>query len=63
MQLVNKKGGIQYTIDLPKYINFRELYKIYDEQINGSFNYQKDNLLEYDLEKLKKNTFKLPKLN
>ena len=49
----DKKCGPQYTIDLPKYINFRELYKFYDEQINGSFNYQKDNLLEYDLEKLK----------
>lgn len=49
----DKKCGVQYTIDLPKYINFRELYKFYDEQINGSFNYQKDNLLEYDLEKLK----------
>ena len=49
----DKKCGQQYTIDLPKYINFRELYKFYDEQINGSFNYQKDNLLEYDLEKLK----------
>ena len=49
----DKKCGPQYTIDLPKYINFRELYKFYDELINGSFEYKKDNLLEYDLEKIK----------
>ena len=50
----NKKCGPQYTIELPKYINFRDLYKIHDEQINGSFNYQKGNLLEYDLQSLTK---------
>jgi len=48
----DKKCGQQYTIDLPKYINFRELYKFYNEQINGSFNYSKNNQLEYDLKNL-----------
>ena len=41
--------GPQYTIELPKYIHFRTLHKLYSEQINGSFNYEKDNHLEYDL--------------
>ena len=50
----NLKCGPQYTIELPKYIHFRDLQKIYDEQINGSFNYEKDNLLEYDLTELSK---------
>ena len=48
----DKKCGQQYTIDLPKYINFREFYKFYNEQINGSFDYTKNNLLEYDLKSL-----------
>ena len=48
----DKKCGPQYTIDLPKYINFRDLLQIYDKQINGSFNYQKNNILEYDLKNL-----------
>ena len=48
----NKKCGKRYTIELPKYINFRDLYKIYDEQINCSFNYKKNNLLEFDLKNL-----------
>ena len=46
------KCGPQYTIELPKYIHFRTLQKIYDEQINGSFNYEKKNHLEYDLQSL-----------
>jgi hypothetical protein len=46
------KCGVQYTIELPKYIHFRDLQKVYDEQINGSFNYQKDNIFEYDLRSL-----------
>jgi len=45
----NAKCGPQYTIELPKYIHFRDLQKIYGEQINGSFDYEKDNQLEYDL--------------
>ena len=45
----SEKCGPQYTIELPKYIHFRTLHKLYSEQINGSFNYEKDNHLEYDL--------------
>jgi len=45
----SEKCGPQYAIELPKYIHFRTLQKIYDEQINGSFNYEKKNHLEYDL--------------
>ena len=48
----SKKCGPQYTIDLPKYISFRELKKVYEEQINGSFTYDQDSLLEYDLHSL-----------
>tara|TARA_Y100001970_G_C14241029_1_gene864906 strand:+ start:5 stop:1189 length:1185 start_codon:yes stop_codon:yes gene_type:complete len=48
----DKKCGKQYTIKLPKYINFRELYELYNEQINGTFNYTQNNLLEYDLQNL-----------
>lgn len=46
------KCGPQYTIELPKYIHFRDLQKVYDDQINGSFDYEKDNRLEYDLKTL-----------
>tara|TARA_Y100000389_G_scaffold19803_1_gene17167 strand:+ start:4797 stop:6605 length:1809 start_codon:yes stop_codon:yes gene_type:complete len=48
----NKKCGQQYTIKLPKYINFSDLYEIYSENINGSMKYDGINLLEYDLESL-----------
>ena len=48
----DKKCGPQYTIELPKYINFRDLQKVYDEQINGSFDYKNDDILEYDLQKI-----------
>ena len=48
----SEKCGPQYTIELPKYIHFRTLQKIYDEQINGSFNYEQQNHLEYDLQSL-----------
>ena len=48
----DKKCGPQYTIELPKYINFRDLQKVYDEQINGSFDYKTDDVLQYDLQKL-----------
>ena len=45
----NPKCGKQYTIVLPKYIHYRTSRTIYEELINGSFNYEKGNLLEYDL--------------
>ena len=48
----NKKCGPQYTIKLPKYVNFSDLYEIYYENINGSMNYIKNDLLQYDLESL-----------
>jgi len=48
----NKKCGPQYTIKLPKYVNFSDLYEIYHENINGSMKYDGENLLEYDLESL-----------
>ena len=48
----NKKCGPQYTIKLPKYINFSNLYEIYSENINGSMKYDGENILEYDLETL-----------
>ena len=48
----SKECGPQYTIELPKYIHFRVLQKLYEEQINGSFNYEKKNHLEYDLQSL-----------
>jgi predicted NAD-dependent protein-ADP-ribosyltransferase YbiA (DUF1768 family) len=48
----NPKCGKQYTIILPKYINYRTLREIYDEQINGSFKYQSKDKLQYDLKSL-----------
>ena len=48
----NKKCGPQYTIKLPKYVNFSDLYEIYSENINGSMKYKNDDLLQYDLESL-----------
>lgn len=48
----NKKCGPQYTIKLPKYVNFSDLYETYSENINGSMNYIKNDLLQYDLESL-----------
>jgi len=47
----NKKCGKQYTIKLPKYICFSDLYEIYEGNIHGSMKYKKS-LLEYDLETL-----------
>ena len=47
----NKKCGIQYTIKLPKYVKFSDLYEVYNENIHGSMKYSKD-LLGYDLETL-----------
>lgn len=48
----NKKCGPQYTIKLPKYVNFSDLYEIYSENINGSMKYKNGDLLQYDLESL-----------
>jgi len=48
----NPKCGKQYTITLPKYIHFRTLQKLYEEQMNGSFNYQEKDRLQYDLKSL-----------
>ena len=44
--------GIQYTIKLPKYINFNDLYEIYIKDIHGSTNYEPMNILGFDLETL-----------
>ncbi len=48
----DSKCGRQYTIQLPKYINYRELEDIYNQEINGSFNYSPNNIFEYDLKSL-----------
>ena len=48
----DKKCGPQYTIELPKYINYRSLEEIYKSEINGSFNYSPNNQLEYNLHNL-----------
>ena len=48
----DKKCGPQYTIELPKYINYRSLELIYNSEINGSFNYSPNNHLEYNLKNL-----------
>tara|TARA_Y100001958_G_C21242251_1_gene570512 strand:- start:115 stop:1482 length:1368 start_codon:yes stop_codon:yes gene_type:complete len=50
----NKECGLQFTIKLPKYVNYRDLENIYNEVINGHFNYEKDNIFEYNLENLSK---------
>ena len=46
------KCGKQYTINLPKYIHYRTLKEIYEKDMNGSLEYQKDNILQYDLNEL-----------
>ena len=48
----DKRCGPQYTIELPKYINYNELKKEYHEQINGSLSYSSKNILEYKLDEL-----------
>ena len=48
----DKNCGIQYTIKLPKYINFNDLYEIYIKDIHGSTNYEPMNILGFDLETL-----------
>ena len=47
----DKKCGKQYTIEFPKYINYRDLYELYNNNINGSSHYSND-IMEYNLEKL-----------
>ena len=46
------KCGKQYTINLPKYIHYRTLREIYEKNINGSLEYRKDDILQYDLSEL-----------
>ena len=46
------KCGKQYTINLPKYIHYRTLREIYEKNINGSLEYQKNDILQYDLSEL-----------
>jgi len=48
----NPKCGKQYTIILPKYINYKTFQEIYDEKINGSFKYLGKDNLQYDLKSL-----------
>ena len=48
----DKKCGPQYTIKLPKYIQFSDLYKLYHENIHGSMKYNSNDISVYDLESL-----------
>lgn len=48
----DKKCGKQYTIKLPKYVKFSDLYKIYNENIHGSMEYKPNDISVYDLESL-----------
>ena len=48
----DKNCGIQYTIKLPKYINFNDLHDIYMKNIHGSMDYEQMNILGFDLETL-----------
>lgn len=48
----DKKCGKQYTIKLPKYVQFSDLYKIYHENIHGSMKYKSNDMSIYDLESL-----------
>jgi len=43
------KCGKQYTIKLPKYIHYRTLREIYETNMNGSLEYRKDDISQYDL--------------
>ncbi len=46
------KCGKQYTIVLPKYIHYRTLREIYEKNMNGSLEYRKGDILQYDLSEL-----------
>ncbi len=48
------KCGKQYTIKLPKYIHYRTLRKVYEENMNGSFKYHKNDVMQYDLSEYSK---------
>jgi len=48
------KCGKQYTIKMPKYIHYRTLREIYEKNINGSFEYLKGDIIQYDLSELSK---------
>ena len=50
----DKKCGKQYTIKLPKYIDYREFNNICEEGINGSFEYKENDILIYNLSRLSK---------
>lgn len=46
------KCGKQYTIVLPKYIHYRTLRETYEKNMNGSLEYRKNDILQYDLSEL-----------
>ena len=48
----DKKCGPQYTIELPKYVNYSESKQEYQEQINGLLSYSPKNTLQYKLDEL-----------
>ena len=48
----DSKCGKQYTIKLPKYIHYRTLREIYETNMNGSLEYRKDDISQYDLSEL-----------
>ena len=48
------KCGKQYTIKLPKYIHYRTLRKVYEENMNGSFKYHKNDVMQCDLSEYSK---------
>ena len=48
----DKKCGKQYTIRLPKYVQFSDLYKIYHDNIHGSMEYKSNDISIYDLDSL-----------
>ena len=48
------KCGKQYTIKMPKYIHYRTLREIYEKNINGSFEYLKGDIIQYDLSEYSK---------
>lgn len=47
------KCGKQYTIKLPEYIHYRTLREVYEKNINGSFEYNENDILQYNLSELK----------
>ena len=49
----DNKCGKQYTIKLPEYIHYRTLREIYEKNINGTFDYNEKDILQYNLSELK----------